>query len=149
MHIKHIQWRLYCLIFYFGTSKGNQPGERSSDTWHVYSNPNNPTIFPVIYLDKYILSNPDILAMNSLLFSGNCHYNIFLKYSTNSSRTILIVFRLSELKKSSWIPFYSKRSYYHSFYFLHRLSTHVFNFPEGWLEHGTNKRLIYPLRESG
>ena len=35
MHIKHIQWRLDRLIFYFGTSKGNQTGERSSDTWHV------------------------------------------------------------------------------------------------------------------
>ena len=35
MHIKHIQWRLDCLIFYFGTSKVNQTGERSSDPWHV------------------------------------------------------------------------------------------------------------------
>ena len=72
MHIKHIQWRPDCLILYFGTSKGNQTGEISSDPWYVCSNPKNPTIFPVIALAKYMLSNPDTLATNSPLFLGNC-----------------------------------------------------------------------------
>ena len=72
MHIKHIQWRSDCLIFYFGTSKGNQTGERSIDPWHIYSNPKNPTICPVLDLTKYIFSNPDIMTTNSLLFPGNC-----------------------------------------------------------------------------
>ena len=54
MHIKHIQWRSDCLILYFGTSKCNKTVEISSDPWHVYSNPNNPTICPIIALAKYI-----------------------------------------------------------------------------------------------
>ena len=79
MHIKHIQWRSDCLIFYFGTSKGNQTGERSIYPWHVYSNTSNPTIFSVLYLAKYLLSNLDILTTNYPIFPGNCQYEIFLK----------------------------------------------------------------------
>ena len=52
MHVQHIQWRSDCLIFYFGNSKGNQTGDRANGPWHVYSNPNNPTIFPVLALAK-------------------------------------------------------------------------------------------------
>ena len=52
MHIKHIQWSLGCLIFYFGTLKDNQNRERSSDPWHVYSNLKNPTICIFISLAK-------------------------------------------------------------------------------------------------
>ena len=36
MHVHHIQWRFDSLIYYFGTLEGNQPGDRSYDTWHVY-----------------------------------------------------------------------------------------------------------------
>ena len=72
MHIKQIQRRSYCLIFYLGASKGNQTGERSSDPWHVYSNPKNPTIYPVLALAKYTFSNTDILTTNYPLFPGNC-----------------------------------------------------------------------------
>ena len=52
MHVRHIQWRLNRLIYYFGTSIGNQTGDRSNNPWHVYSNPKNPTIFPVLALAK-------------------------------------------------------------------------------------------------
>ena len=79
VHIKHIQWRSDCLIFYFGTSKGNQTGEIFSYPWYVYSNQNNPTTFPVLALDKYPFSNPDILTTNYPPFLGNCQYKRFLK----------------------------------------------------------------------
>ena len=64
MHVQHIQWRSDYLSFYFGILKGNQTGERSNDTWHVYSNPKNPTVFPVIDIAKYLLSHPYILTTN-------------------------------------------------------------------------------------
>ena len=32
MHVHQIQWRLDSLIYYFGTSKGNQTGYRVNDT---------------------------------------------------------------------------------------------------------------------
>ena len=52
MHVQHIQWRSSSLIYYFGTSKVNQTGDRANDPWNVYSNPNDPTICPVIALAK-------------------------------------------------------------------------------------------------
>ena len=79
MHVQHIQWRSNCLIFYFGTSKGNQTRERANDPWRIYSNPKNPTICPVLALAKYLFSHPDILTTNSKLFPGNYQYEIFLK----------------------------------------------------------------------
>ena len=79
MHLHHIQWRLDSLIYYFGTSKGNQMRYRSNDPWHVYSNPKNPKHFPVLDLAKYFFSHPDILTTNSELFQGNHQYEIFLK----------------------------------------------------------------------
>ena len=67
------------MILYIGNSKGNQTGDRYNDTWHVYSNPKNPTICPVIDLAKYLFSHPDILTTNSKLFTGNYQYERFLK----------------------------------------------------------------------
>ena len=64
MHVQHIQWRSYYLSFCFGTLKGNQTGERSNDTWHVYSNPKNPTVFPVLGIAKCLLSHTYILTTN-------------------------------------------------------------------------------------
>ena len=52
MHTKHIQWRSDCLILYFGTSKVNQTREISSDPWHLYTNPKNPSICPVLAVAK-------------------------------------------------------------------------------------------------
>ena len=66
-------------IVFFWNSEGNQTGDRANDTWHVYSNPNNITSFPVIALPKYLFSHPDILTTNSKLFPGNHRYERFLK----------------------------------------------------------------------
>ena len=52
MHVHHIQWRSDSLIYYFGTSKGNQTVDRANNPWHVYSNLNNPKICPVLALAK-------------------------------------------------------------------------------------------------
>ena len=52
-------------------------GDRANDTWYVYSNPKNPTIFPVINMAKYFFSHPEILTTNSKLFPGN--HQIFHK----------------------------------------------------------------------
>ena len=81
MHVQHIQWRSDSLVYYFGTLKGNQTEDRSNDPWNMYSNPKNPTICPVLALDKYFFSHPNILTTNSKLFPGNHQYEIFLKIS--------------------------------------------------------------------
>ena len=64
MHVQHVQWNTDCLVFYFETSKINQTGKRLQDPWHIYSNPNNPEICPVLFLAKYLFSRPP-----SLLFT--------------------------------------------------------------------------------
>ena len=51
-HVQNIQWRLDSLIYYFVTTKVNQTGDRSDDPCHVYSNPKNPIICPVLALAK-------------------------------------------------------------------------------------------------
>ena len=50
MHMAHIEWRQDALIVFFAKSKGNQTGEYSEFPFHVYSNPENPSIFPVLAL---------------------------------------------------------------------------------------------------
>ena len=79
IHVQQIQWRSNSLIYYFGNSKGNKTGDISNDPWHVYSNPNNPTIFPFLALADYFFSRTEILTTNSKLFPGNHQYEILLK----------------------------------------------------------------------
>ena len=78
MHINHIEWREDCLVFFFAKSKGNQTGENSEHPWHVYSNPENPSICPVMALAKYLFSQPDILKNNGKLFPGDHQYERFI-----------------------------------------------------------------------
>ena len=79
LQLGHIEWRHDCLVFFFGKTKGDQTGDHSDTPWHVYSNPTQPTICPVLALAKYLLSNPDILKSGSPLFPGNDQYNRFIK----------------------------------------------------------------------
>jgi hypothetical protein len=75
LHISHIEWRNDCLVFFFAKTKGDQTGEKSDSPWHVYSNPFEPCICPVIALAKYIFSNFDVATSKSTLFPGNDQYS--------------------------------------------------------------------------
>ena len=84
MNLSHIEWRNDSLLFYFGKSKSDQEGDRSGHPWHVYSNPNEPELCPVLALSKYLLSNPSLLLKNNeggggKLFPGNYQYDRFMK----------------------------------------------------------------------
>ena len=83
MHVQHIQWRSDSLIYYFGTLKGNQTGDRANDPWHVYSNLKNPTICPVFALAKYFFSYPNILTTNSKIFPGTISMKYFEDFPQN------------------------------------------------------------------
>jgi len=78
MHVKHVEFKNDSLLFFFGKSKGNQLGEGSENPWHVYSNPHNPIICPVLSLGRYLLSNPDILKNGGMLFPGQHQYGRFM-----------------------------------------------------------------------
>ena len=81
MNVNHIQWANDALLFYFGKTKGDQLGDRAGDPWHVYANPKNPPLCPILALSNYLLSHPDLLNGNNLLFVGNNQYDRFIKYS--------------------------------------------------------------------
>ena len=101
MHVQHIQWRSDSLIYYFGTSKGNQMGDRDNDPRHVYSNTKNPTICPVLALPKYLFSHPNILTTNSKLFPGNHQYERFLKIFNRIINTNLEEFQSLVVEKGT------------------------------------------------
>jgi len=79
MDVAHIEWRQDCLLFFFGKSKRNQTGEDSERPFHVYSNPLQPEICPVLALATYLLAYPDVLKSGGPLFPGSSQYSRFMK----------------------------------------------------------------------
>ena len=78
MSLTHIQWRNDSLIFFFGKSKRNQEGDANHHPWHVYSNPFEPALCPVLALGKYLLAFPHIiLDEKNSLFPGTSQYARF------------------------------------------------------------------------
>src|SRR6056300_898672 len=79
MDVAHIEWRQDCLLFFFGKSKRNQTSEDSESPFHVYSNPLQPEICPVLALATYLLAYPDVLKSGAPLFPGSSQYSCFMK----------------------------------------------------------------------
>ncbi len=61
-HILHVHRDADRLVFCFVKSKGDQTGWNSNQEWHVYNNPHNPEICPVLALACYIFANPGIFT---------------------------------------------------------------------------------------
>ena len=72
------------MIVYFSSLKKKQTGDASDRPWHVYSNPNSPHLCPVLALDKYLLTHPDLLQEGSPLFPGDSQYERFVKKNPQS-----------------------------------------------------------------
>ena len=68
MIVNHVQWDNDSLVFNFSKMKGHHSGDKSGDPWHVYSNPKNLELFPVLALTKYLLSHLDLMNGNFTLF---------------------------------------------------------------------------------
>ena len=63
-HILHVHWEEDCIVFRFVKSKGDQMGRNHNQEWHVYANPHNPAICPVLALACYIFSNPGVFSVS-------------------------------------------------------------------------------------
>lgn len=76
-HMFHITWDNDSLIFRFVKSKGDQTGRNRDQEWHVYANPNNPAVCPVLAMACYIFANPGIFGMDASTESENIenHHN--------------------------------------------------------------------------
>ncbi|KAL7538978.1 hypothetical protein ACHAWF_006258 [Thalassiosira exigua] len=76
--INHIRFGSDCLVFEFAKSKTQQTGELHGP-WHVYANPKNPHICPVLAMARYLFCYPDVLQGDVPLFEGT---NQYARYSS-------------------------------------------------------------------
>ena len=71
------KWQPYCQ--FFTHSKGDQEGVNQLQPWHIYANPGQPSICPILALAMYLFSNPSILRGDQKLFPGGNQYSRFTK----------------------------------------------------------------------
>ena len=69
------------LQVYFAHMKNNQTGDFPCDPRHIYVNPYNPTVCPLLSLTMYLLVTPP--TSSSALFPGSDQYNRYNKYLRN------------------------------------------------------------------
>ena len=61
------------------TSKGDQEGVNLNEPWHLYSNPFNPFICPILALIRYVCYSPSVLNGSCKLFASTGPYQRHLK----------------------------------------------------------------------
>ena len=83
----HLEWREDALGIYFAHMKNDQLGERPKDPRHVYANPVNPEICPILALGIYLMSFPSVLE-GSNLFPGGEQYDRFRRTLSEIVRCI-------------------------------------------------------------
>ena len=76
LNVNHIGWEDDSFLCNLAKSKHDQEGEGAKTPWHIYANPANPFICPVLAMALYIFSHPSILTntSSSFLFTGNNQY---------------------------------------------------------------------------
>ena len=68
LNLTHIGWSDDSLLVCIAKAKHDQGGEGTKTTWHIYANPRNPFVCPVLALGLYLFSHPDLLTNNSFFF---------------------------------------------------------------------------------
>lgn len=64
------------LKFQIGITKTDQDGSKNAEhPFHVYSNPSNPVICPLLAFTKHLICNPRILQGHCALFEGSNQYD--------------------------------------------------------------------------
>ncbi|ETO99546.1 hypothetical protein F441_23039, partial [Phytophthora nicotianae CJ01A1] len=73
----HMEWRGDALQIYFAHMKNDQGGERPRDPRHIYANPLEPSICPIVALGLYWAIT--VFDDSDLLFPGSNQYERFRK----------------------------------------------------------------------
>ena len=76
--INHIYFRHDALVFEFAKSKGHQKGEDHVGPWHLFANPTDPYICPVLSLSRYLATNIDVMKGDMPLFEGTSQYDRYI-----------------------------------------------------------------------
>ena len=63
-----MRWIQDALQIFFAHMKNDQTGSRPRDPRHVYSNPYNPYIDPILTLISYLIVTPPLLILPQLFF---------------------------------------------------------------------------------
>ena len=79
IHYHHMRWIQDALQIFFAHMKNDQTGDRPRDPRHVYSNPYNPYIDPILTLISYLIVTPPC-DNSTALFPGSDQYNRYSKY---------------------------------------------------------------------
>ena len=74
-----MEWAQDALRVYFCHQKNDQSGEKKRDPRHIYANPLDPTVCPILALSLYLLSI-HVNIEDTCLFPGGCQYSRFQKY---------------------------------------------------------------------
>ena len=80
IHYHHLSWAGDSLQIYFAHMKNDPTGTRPRDPRHIYCNPYNPAICPILTLISYLLVTPP--STDTKLFPGSSQYNRYSKYLT-------------------------------------------------------------------
>ena len=76
--IDHIHFHRDALLFNFAKTKTDQEGTKNIDhPWHVYANPIDPAVCPLLALSRHIMVHPTILTGQCNLFEGMSQYERF------------------------------------------------------------------------
>ena len=70
MKVAQIRFHEDTLVFEFAKSKGIKGGEDHVGPWHVYANPLNLFICPLLALARCFLTFPKTLKTNATVFQG-------------------------------------------------------------------------------
>ena len=77
----HMEWRQDALGIYFAQMKNDQGGDRPRDPRHIYANPCNFVVCPILALGLYMLSFT--FSDSPFVFEGGCQDDRFNKFFVN------------------------------------------------------------------
>ena len=104
----YVWWFFSVRIFKF---KGIWDGRGKFGPWHMYDNPFDPEIVPVLTITRYIFSFPKTLKLNTALFEGNISTGNIHIWSLISLNDMKWVWRLWGLVLVTWLPIAAGRLY--------------------------------------
>ena len=123
------EWSDNSLVIYLKKSKTNYEGANGKTPFHLYANPENPEICPVLALGLYLVNNPGLLVTNGKLFAGEHQYN---RYATILNGTI-----------KNRYTFSSKGGSYSCCIWMYYLSKYGFHLYKGRVGYGRNPGQIH------
>ena len=95
IHLHYLEWMDDCLFIYLAHMKNYQSGSRKRDPRHIYDNPFDPVICPILCLGIYFATFPINGSKDSSLFPGEHQYERFASYLKYNLKNIMMSLKAS------------------------------------------------------